>query len=308
MKTKQLLISMFIGSASLMLSQVTTFSVRVSSALDDHEERISGSVSQTGTLGNMDAGSSDLELGNEKAAADPQLVGVRFSSVAIPANATIVNAYIQFTVDDIAKNTDPCVLSVQAEDNINAATFSDSPFSLSTRTLLPASVSWTVSGATWGTVGSAGPDQRTSDIKSLVQTLVNKAGWASGKPMAFFIKGNGTREVEAYDGDAPNAPLLVVQYSLTATGIAEQLNSSNAVTVYPNPFNGSFNINVEVYSASDLNIYVYDLTGKIVEEKTSVRAEMGTFKYTLGSKLSSGLYFVKVQANNKQEVVKVIAE
>jgi hypothetical protein len=307
MKTKQLLASLLIGSASLMLGQ-TTFTVRVNASLDDHEERINGSVPQTGTIGNMDSGSSDLELGNEKAAADPQLVGMRFNGITVPANANIVNAYIQFTVDDIGKNTDPCVLTVYAEDNSNPVTFSDNPFSLTTRTLLTSSVVWTVSGASWGTVGSAGVDQRTSDIKTLVQALVNKAGWAPGNSMAFFVKGNGTREVESYDGDAPNAPLLMIQYNTIATGLNEQLNERKAASVYPNPFQKAFSLSVEVYTPSDLNISVYDLTGKLVEEKNVGRVDAGTYKYTSTSELLSGMYFVKVQANNKQEMIKIISE
>jgi hypothetical protein len=307
MKTKQLLVCFLMGSAAFMLGQ-TTFTVRVNSALDDHEERIAGSVPQTGTIGNMDAGSSDLELGNEKAAADPQLVGIRFNSIAIPAGVLITNAYIQFTVDDIGKNTDPCVLTLQAEDNVNPATFSDSPFSLSTRSLMATSVTWTVSGTTWGTVGSAGPDQRTADIKSLVQAVVNKSGWTSGNSMAFFIKGNGTREVESYDGDAANAPLLVVQYTTNVTGVNALENKKSLVTVYPNPFKNTFNVVVDVLNTSNVLISVYDITGKLVEEKSIPQAEAGSFKYTSASELQSGMYFVKVQANNKQEVIKIIAQ
>jgi len=303
---KQLLFALLIGSTSIIFGQ-TTLNVRVNSSLDDHEERINGSVPQSGTLGDMDPGSSDLELGNESATADPQLVGVRFASLAIPANATIVNAYIQFAVDATAKNTDPCTLTIQAEDNVNPVTFSDNAFSLSSRTLISNSVNWTVSGATWGTVGSAGVEQRTPDLKSLVQALVNKSGWASGNAMAFFIKGTGTREVESYDGDVTKAPELVVQYSLTVTGIKE-FNTKLNVSIYPNPFSNKYAVNVKLNGVSDVNISVYDITGNKIDESKNENVIEGDFIYKSTAELSAGLYFVKVQVNNKEEVFKIIAQ
>lgn len=304
--TKQIVLSLLIGSASLMLGQ-TTINVRVNSSLDDHEERISGAVPQSGTVGDMDSGSSDLELGNESAAADPQLVGVRFASVAIPAQATIVSAYIQFAVDATAKNTDPCVLKIYSENSANPTTFSDDPFSLSSRSLTSGFVTWTVSGSTWSVVASAGADQRTADIKSLIQPLVFKSGWASGNAMAFFIKGTGTREVESFDGDPLSAPELVVTYSVAATGI-EELKNSSSVTVYPNPFKNSFKVAIELYSPSDVKISVYDLTGKLIEEKSVENVAIGTFDYISVSQLNPGMYFVKIKTNNKQEIIKLISE
>lgn len=304
--TKQLLSIFLIGSASLMMGQ-TTINVRVNASLDDHEERITGDLPQSGTVGNMDAGSSDLELGNESATADPQLVGVRFASVAIPAQATIISAYIQFAVDATAKNTNPCALNIYSENSANPATFSDNPFSLSTRSLTAGSIAWNVSGPTWSVVGSAGVDQRTADIKSLIQPLVFKAGWVSGNAMAFFIKGTGTREVESYDGDPALAPELVVTYSVTATG-TQDLKNDASVTIYPNPFNNLFKVDVELYSASDVNISVYDLTGKLVEEKSVENAPAGTFNYTSVCQLNPGMYFVKIKTNNTQKIIKIISE
>lgn len=307
MKTKHLLAALLIGGSVFSYGQ-TTLSVSVNASLDDHEEHINGSVQQTQTLGSMDPGSSDLELGNEKPAADPQLVGVRFTSLSIPAGATILNAYIQFVVDDIAKNTDPCVLNVQVEDDANPATFSDNPFSLSTRTVMPSMVTWTVSGNTWSVVGSGGVDQRTPDLKTLVQAVVNKAGWTSGNAMAFYIKGYGTREVESFDGDASKAPMLVVQYNNVATGLTEQTRNPSFVNVFPNPFQNAFNMNVEVYQAGDLNIELYDVTGKLLEMKKIHEVSVGTYHYAPSTQMKAGLYFVKVQTGTQQQTLKVIAE
>ena len=55
-------------------------------------------VGDTLWMGDVDIGSSDLELGTETPGA-PQLIGMIFRDVQIPVGATITNAYIQFHVD-----------------------------------------------------------------------------------------------------------------------------------------------------------------------------------------------------------------
>ena len=66
-----------------------TIEVQVNSSSDDAEENGSGSVSLT---------SSDLEMVFEKV--DNQTIGIRFNGVNIPPAASILNAEIQFTVDE----------------------------------------------------------------------------------------------------------------------------------------------------------------------------------------------------------------
>jgi hypothetical protein len=72
-------------------------------------------------------------------------------------------------------------------------------------------VSW--NPADWNSVGAAGPDQRTTDIKDLVQHLVNNPGWVNGNAGVFLITGTGKRVAESADGTASGAPLLHVEFS-----------------------------------------------------------------------------------------------
>lgn len=92
----------------------STFSVL--SAEDDLEEYLPG-ANQSKTVGAMDVGSSDLELGTEaKDNVDPQLVGIRFNQIKLPKGTLVSKAYIQFAVDNNNKNTDPSNLTVWVED------------------------------------------------------------------------------------------------------------------------------------------------------------------------------------------------
>jgi len=124
------------------------FEARVSASSDDAEESASGSVNLT---------SSDLEL---VYAGSNQTVGMRFNGVAIPQGASIVNAYVQFQVDEIPSPITS--LTVRGEDIDDAATFSTSSGNISARPTTTAAESW--SPVVWTTVGEAGPDQQTSNI------------------------------------------------------------------------------------------------------------------------------------------------
>ena len=65
----------------------------------------------------------------------------------------------------------------------------------------------------WNTEGTAGPAQRTTNLVTLIQTIVNQGTWNSGQALAVIITGTGKRVAEAYDGDAGGAPLLQIEYT-----------------------------------------------------------------------------------------------
>ena len=105
-------------------------------------------------------------------------------------------------------------LVFQAEDVDNAATFSATTNDISSRPVTAASVAW--SPPQWSTVGESGPDQRTTDIASVIQEIVDRqpvgdqTGWVSGNSLVIIITGTGKRVAESYEGGSP--PLLHVEY------------------------------------------------------------------------------------------------
>ena len=192
------------------LSSQTLFSqsilkVRVASSTDDAEEK------PTGTAGDLT--SSDLEFVMDKTS--NQTLGLRFTDIKLPKGALISKAYIQFTVDEIT-NIDPCNLVIKAENVDNSTTFTTAVGTISTRPTTTESVNWNPTAA-WTLVGLASDDQKTSDLKTLVQALVNRAGWASGNAISFIITGTGARVAQAYDLDPAKAPELVIEYYIPIT-------------------------------------------------------------------------------------------
>lgn len=189
-----------------------TITVQIGTASDDLEEWIAG-PGQTKVVGSMDAGSSDLELGTEAANnADPQVVGLRFTGIAIPKGALITKAYLQFQVDATNKNTDPCNIWIKAQDSDNPLTFETTPFNITSRSYLKDSIFWGIPTASWSTVGQNGADQRSTNLAPLVQQLIDRAGWTSGNSMVFTLQGTGLREAESFDGLPAGAAKLIVEF------------------------------------------------------------------------------------------------
>ncbi|HXV64356.1 MAG TPA: Ig-like domain-containing protein [Vicinamibacteria bacterium] len=178
-----------------------TLEIRVSASSDDAEERSTGGMRLT---------SSDLELVFD---GGDQTVGMRFNGLDLPPGAQIVNAFVQFQVDQT--NTEPTSLTIQGEAVDHASTFVSTNGNLSSRPRTTAAVPW--SPPAWTTAGAAGPDQQTPDIASVIQEIVNRPGWAAGNSAVIIITGTGERTAESFDGVATAAPLLHVQYDTTSS-------------------------------------------------------------------------------------------
>jgi hypothetical protein len=175
------------------------FEKRVTASSDDAEQYIStGAVTLT---------SSDLEMTLESST---QAVGMRFTGVTIPKGAPIVNAWVQFTVDQTGSTATS--LSIQGEAADNPGTFTTVANNITSRTPTVASVNnW--APAPWTVVGQAGPAQQTPNLAAVIQELVNRTGWVSGNALVLRVTGTGKRVAGAFNSSAAVAPLLHVEYA-----------------------------------------------------------------------------------------------
>jgi len=171
--------------------------VAVADGGDDAEEVVA--------TGKIRLFSTDLELAVEDVA---QQIGIRFGGVSIPNAAIIESAHVQFTVDEpSADSTDLLIYGEAADDS---APFTRTRYSISSRALTGAAVSWTP--PPWTTAGASGTDQLTPDLSAVVQEIVDRADWTSGNALAFLVSGNGKRTAEAFEGEPNAAARLVVQF------------------------------------------------------------------------------------------------
>jgi hypothetical protein len=178
---------------------VTTVEYRVKAKTDDAEERPTGVIFVLNT---------ELDLAYNRG---EQAVGLRFSGVNIPKGAKIVAATVQFKAG--RRSSGDCLLSIAAEATDNAQPFVYRRSDISSRPSTTATVQW--SPPPW-LKGAMGPDQRTPDLSPVIQEVVDREGWSMGNGIAIIITGDGRRMAVSYNGDPAEAPLLHIEYALSA--------------------------------------------------------------------------------------------
>lgn len=76
---------------------------------------------------------------------------------------------------------------------------------------------------------------------------------------------------------------------------------------YPNPFNPSTNISIEILEPVDVDIYVYDIVGEKVAVLNKGVLSQGIHSFTFdGSSLPSGIYFCEAKSAKYTDVKKMI--
>ncbi|MFA5032337.1 MAG: T9SS type A sorting domain-containing protein [bacterium] len=83
-------------------------------------------------------------------------------------------------------------------------------------------------------------------------------------------------------------------------------------SAYPNPANGIASIKYSLPNESNVAVKVYDVTGKLVNTLVNENRKAGTYtttwngKNTKGNKMSTGLYFYRVEAGSKVATRKIV--
>ncbi len=177
--------------------------LRIAASSDDVEEQSDGSVNQN---------SSDLEFVTDGSA--QKVIGLRFNDLNIPQGAVISKAYLQFKTDETTSGTTSLTIKGQAANT--AAAFTSTSQDASSRATTNAAISW--SPKAWTVVGEVGLAQRSPDISTIIQEIVNRSGWLDSNALAILITGSGARVAESFDGDATGAALLHIEYTSATLG------------------------------------------------------------------------------------------
>ena len=93
----------------------------------------------------------------------------------------------------------------RADASDDAVPFGTLPLDLSTRATPTASVVWTPPAWTPGVGGSA---QRSPELRTLLQQIVDRPGWVAGNACVLVIAGSGKRTAHSRDANPRLAPRL----------------------------------------------------------------------------------------------------
>ncbi len=236
----------------------------VEASTDDAEEH-----TDAGENGRMEGiTSTDLELGREDDWPDQQLCGMRFNNITIPNGATIVSAYLEFTIDE--QDTGQMSLTVFGELSPDVPdTFTTAAYNLSSRPRTSAEVDW-IDLPDWLS-SMVGTKQQTPDISSIISEITGQAGWAAGNSLVLLVEAlgapngsQGDRTAESWDGGGvAQSPLLHVEYMPnTAWDPTPEDNGWALVDLplleweMPDPLVEGDTLSVNVYFGTDPNLIV----------------------------------------------------
>ena len=270
--------------------------------------------------------SADLEMTADGSVI--QTVGMRWPGLPIPKGVTITAASIQFAARESQSVTTNLTFQAQASDN--AASFGSSAFNVTTRPRTTAATLW--SPVPW-VAGEAGANQRTPDLRSVIQEIVSRPGWASGNAIAIIVSGSGHRTAWTYDGNAPAAPLLHVEYTtgsgasaasraglahepeapaiLDAPGAPVAANAPITRPAHltlsaarPNPVSGPVSFRLELPERNRVRWGIYDIKGRALWYEERMFEAGGTDlswsgRTADGAHAGPGLYFARVSADNR---------
>ncbi len=158
-------------------------------------------------------------------------------------------------------------------------------------------------------------DNPPDDLKNSYEYVFPNSGALIGGPQDYNDFVNDVNQyIYTESGDDYNAPLVALLAFLVHTvGEEEGIKDSKvekdfSLKTYPNPFNPVVNIEFNLPSPTKVSLKVYDIGGNLVKSLIENKGmKEGSYRYKLnGSKLSSGVYFIKLEGNNFNLVKKVV--
>ena len=152
----------------------------------------------------------------------------RFQGVTIPPGSVITSAKITFTDSYSGGGSQTINEKIIGVDEDDTATQVISPIDdARTRTHTTAVVDWDMTFTM-----SVGTDRDTSDISTIIQEIIDRAGWADGNDIGIYIYDDGTTNGVSYgfensDGSYADAPILTIEYNPPSSpSLSPSLSSS----------------------------------------------------------------------------------
>uniref|UniRef100_UPI0037C0D2AB T9SS type A sorting domain-containing protein n=1 Tax=Flavobacterium sp. TaxID=239 RepID=UPI0037C0D2AB len=107
-------------------------------------------------------------------------------------------------------------------------------------------------------------------------------------------------EINGVFGDYGNS----CEINAVAPEIPRAVAPKFKATAYPNPFADNFMLDVKTESQSVVNVKVYDMVGRLIEQREVRTNDLETT--TIGDRYPSGVYNVVVAQEDNVETVRVV--
>jgi hypothetical protein len=260
----------------------------------------------------------DLDAGWEGEPDDQNILttGIRFQNLPMPQGSAIDSAYIVVHSHEGKTAEDVAMITIVGEDSDNAATY-DLNSLITDRPETDASLMWEVAEE-W----EIWQPYRTPDLSEIIEEIIARPGWEPGNSLAFMFKGENqgpsvvenAREWESFEniadpedgGDGTNHPERVPRLYIFYKGPAAiaEYNAVKQLHVYPNPANTD-QITVSLESDEPADIYMYDITGKMINSLSVNRTSQVSFTI---SNITKGIYILKAFQDEQVYIQKLVIQ
>ena len=88
------------------------------------------------------------------------------------------------------------------------------------------------------------------------------------------------------------------------TYINEKEKFTPSIQIYPNPTNDFVSVHIDLQEQANLNVCIYDLTGKKIMEKNYFNTSFVDSKFDFSTE-KSGIYLCRIKSNNKTYTKKI---
>lgn len=126
--------------------------------------------------------------------------------------------------------------------------------------------------------------------------------------MSFHWLSNGTTTAKQLkpwlDPTSSGVTTFAGSFSCVPTVINEQESLEDYLTIYPNPNNGSFNVNIELPGSNDVTINIINVVGQTISSKKISNTMGGTYVMDIANK-ANGIYFVEIKTADSRVVKKI---
>jgi len=125
-----------------------------------------------------------------------------------------------------------------------------------------------------------------------------------------FSQFDGAYDPTSHSAVASTEGRAVGAADFVGTGIDDKIIDLHNVSVYPNPVNDNINFEYTLNQASDVNISIYDITGKMQLVVLNEHQMIGIHKvrFDIGTKLIQGIYFANMNIGSSKMVKKIIVQ
>lgn len=316
---KKLLLYLFFGAGLLVANQIVAQSGQLLLTITQNGEPITDTL-DNGTVITFNTSTDDAEQENDAMDAlydddidagwegDPEkqnilTAGLRFQNVQLGNDIKIDSAFLILTSHEGKSTDDVAKITIVGEASDNSQTFTLDAL-ISDRPQTETSVIWEVveEWIMW-------EPYKSIDIKSVIQEIIDRAGWNSGNALTLILKGedqgpsdvDNAREFESFEnisdpedgGDGQNHPERVPQLMIyyTSTSLVNTVGENKNLHIYPNPVSNGI-VHIDLNSDRQAIVSIFDQTGRQVMVQYSTNSNKVILNV---SDLPKGFYYVKAE-------------